>query len=61
MVVGCRPNGELFAVTASRNRVRERVLRQVATPYVEPQPAQRHGTPRDAPRDAKVIPLRRYR
>lgn len=57
MVVGCRPSGELFAVTASRNRVRERVLRQAATPYVEPLPAPRD----DAPQDAKVIPLRRYR
>ena len=56
MVVGRRPDGELFAVTASRNRVRERVLRP-ATPYVDPQPTSR-GVARHG---AKVIPLRRYR
>lgn len=56
MVVGCRPDGELFAVTASHNRVRERVLRPAAAPYVEPPPASR-----DEPGDAKVISLRRYR
>ncbi len=58
MVVGCRPDGELFAVTASRNRVRERVLRPAAAPYVEPSPASRDD---DEPENAKVIPLRRYR
>jgi hypothetical protein len=57
MVVGHRPGGELFAVTASRNRVRERVLRPAAAPYVEPSPESRD----DEPGTAKVIPLRRYR
>lgn len=57
MVVGRRTSGELFAVTASRNRVRERVLRRAVAPYVDPRPARRS----DAAQGAKVIPLRRYR
>jgi hypothetical protein len=66
MVVGYRrDSGELFAITAKNNRVRERVLRPAAAPYVEPGVEAREelrGEKReDASRDAKVIPLRRYR
>jgi hypothetical protein len=74
MVVGCRRgNGELFAITAKNNRVRERVLRPATASYVEssvePRNEPRKESPevprqqnrKDASRDAKVIPLRRYR
>jgi hypothetical protein len=57
MVVGRRRDGQLFAITATRNRVRERVLRPAPAPYVEPRPA----PSADEPGGAKVIPLRRYR
>jgi hypothetical protein len=68
MVVGCRSgNGELFAITAKNNRVRERVLRPAAAPYVEPRvevsqkPRQEKREEPEPSRDAKVIQLRRYR
>jgi hypothetical protein len=59
MVVGCWTSGELIAVTASRNRVRQRVLRRAAASYPDgdvPPVRDVDGAP-----DAKVIPLRRYR
>jgi len=70
MVVGCRRgSGELFAITAKNNRVRERVLRPAAASYAEPRAEPRiesraeprEEPPEDASRGAKVIPLRRYR
>jgi hypothetical protein len=65
VVVGCRHgNGELFAITAKHNRVRERVLRPAAAPYVDARMGAREE-PREerrgASQDAKVIPLRRCR
>jgi hypothetical protein len=66
VVVGCRDSGELFAITAKNNRVRERVLRSAAAPYVEARAEEPREKPQvekreDTSRDAKVIPLRRYR
>jgi hypothetical protein len=59
MVVGVRDNGGLIAVTASRNRVRQRVLRSVETSYDEMDRTARRRV--DGSPGGKVISLETYR